>query len=108
MWKVSGYNIEMTAGDYGIILPVIIHGATLEAADSVKIRIVTENTQQLVLEKTYSGPSIEDNVAELSLTAADSALLRVGNYLYSLDWLRNGSFLCNIVEEAQFKVVKKV
>lgn len=34
MWDVSGYNLQMTKGDYGLALPILISGTTLGEQDS--------------------------------------------------------------------------
>ena len=48
-----------------------------------------------------------DNTVELSLTEAQSALLPVGDYVYALDWYRDEVFMCNIIPQGVFRVVKK-
>ena len=39
MWDVRNSDLSMTEGDFGIILPVTISGATLEADDSIRLTI---------------------------------------------------------------------
>ena len=105
MWNVNGNAITMVEGDYGIKLPITISGATFAAGDSVKVIIKAHNNGTAVIEKEYS--SITDNTVNLELTAAETALLRKGSYVYSLDWFQDGNFLCNIIPSAVFKVVDK-
>lgn len=90
----------MCEGDYGIELPISIDGAELTDGDNLMITIkdVINGTQYL--QKSFTDA--------LSLTAAESALLPVGRYVYALDWYHNTTFLCNIIPKAPFKVVDKV
>lgn len=105
MWAVSGKNIAMTEQDYGVSLPITVGGATLGALDSIKLTIKDKNNGTTVLTKTYS--NITQNTFNLELTEQESALLKVGSYVYSLDWYQNGSFMCNIIASASFRVVDK-
>jgi hypothetical protein len=41
------------------------------------------------------------------LTEEESALFPVGVYCYRLDWYQEGTFMCNIIPDAVFKVVDK-
>ena len=103
MWKADGNNIQMTVGDYGIILPISVSSITVGQYDELRFKIANQNAA--ILELTFS--NISDNTIDLELTAEQSAKLRVGSYIYSLDWYQNGSFMCNLIERALFKVVAK-
>lgn len=103
MWTVSGTNLSMAEGDWGVELPVTIDGVTFTASDSVKITIKRGST--VLVEKEYT--NISDNTVKLELTEAESSLLLVGNYVYSLDWYQDGVFMCNIIPVGLFKVVDK-
>ena len=103
MWKADGNNIQMTVGDYGIKLPISISSITVGQYDEMRFKIANQNAA--VLELTFS--NISNNSIDLELTAEQSAKLRVGSYIYSLDWYQNGSFMCNLIERALFKVVAK-
>lgn len=105
MWAVSGNDLQMAEGDFGIQLPVTVNGTTLTASDSLKITFKTRKNGQTILEKEFT--DISQNTVNLELTAAESALFPVGLYVYSLDWYQNGVFMCNIVLCAPFKVVDK-
>ena len=105
MWQVNAQNITMTEGDYGIQLPVTISGATFVASDSIKITFKDKPNGIAVLEKDFT--NIQNNTVSLELTEAESAMFPVGAYVYSLDWYQSGSFMCNIIREATFKVVDK-
>lgn len=95
----------MTVGDYGIGLPIKFSGVDFGQSDSVKLRISSARNLAEKLEVVFS--DITDNTVELSLTEAQSALLPVGDYVYALDWYRDEVFMCNIIPQAVFRVVKK-
>ena len=105
MWVVNKQTLQMTEGDWGIELPISIDGVTLTASDEVMVTIKTDKNGETVIVKNYD--NISENTIKLSLTEAESALLPVGTYVYSLDWYQDGAFLCNIIPAASFKVVDK-
>ena len=105
MWNVSGVNLQMTEGDYGVALPITIAGTTLGAQDSIKLTFKTAVNGDEILSKTFDG--ITDNTVSLELTEEESALFPVGGYVYCLDWYQNGNFRCNIIPCATLKVVDK-
>lgn len=105
MWVVNGNNIKMAEGDYGIKLPITISGATLAAGDSVRFTIKQHQNGTAIIEKDYS--TFSEGAFDFELTESESALLRVGNYVYSLDWYQDGNFMCNIIPTALFRVVDK-
>ena len=103
MWNVNGITLNMTEGDWGVKLPVTVTGVTFTANDSVRIKIQRDETT--IIEKEYT--NITQNTFDLEFTEAESALLPVGSYLYSLDWYQDGAFMCNIIPISTFKVVDK-
>ena len=104
MWIVKGYDLQMTAGDYGVQLPMRIRGVTLGGSDTILFTL--KNAHYVtVLTKTFT--NIQDNTANLALTSAESESLTAGNYIYTLDWYQSGQFMCNLIDEASFKVVAK-
>lgn len=105
MWVVNKQTLQMVEGDWGIELPISIDGVTLTASDEVLITIKTEKNGDTVLTKNYD--NISENTIDFSLTEAETALLPVGSYVYSLDWYQDGAFMCNIIPSAAFKVVDK-
>lgn len=105
MWVVNKQTLQMTEGDWGIELPISIDGVTLTAGDEVMVTIKTDKNGETVLIKNYE--NISNNTVNLSLTEAESKLLKVGSYVYSLDWYQDGAFMCNIIPSAPFKVVDK-
>ena len=106
MWNVSGQDLKMCEGDWGIQLPIKIDGTTLAAADEIKLTIKTAVNGDVVFEKTFS--NISQNTVNFELTEAESALLSVGTYYYALDWYQSGAFMCNIIPSSAFKVGEKV
>lgn len=105
MWVVNKQTLQMTEGDWGIELPITIDGVTLTENDEVLVTIKTEKNGETVLTKNYD--HIGENTVNLSFTEAESELLPVGAYVYSLDWYQDGAFYCNIIPSAAFKVVDK-
>lgn len=105
MWDVSGHDLQMSEGDWGLTLPITISGATMSASDAVKIVIKKDVNGDAVVEKTFT--NIEQNTVDFVLTQAESALLTPGTYVYSLDWYQDGAFSCNIIPAATFKVGDK-
>ena len=103
MWNVNGITLNMTEGDWGVKLPVTVTGVTFTANDSVRIRIQRDETT--IIEKEYT--NITQNTFDLEFTEAESALLPVGSYLYSLDWYQDGAFMCNIIPSGMFLVGDK-
>lgn len=103
MWNVNGITLNMTEGDWGVKLPVTVTGVTFAANDSVRIKIQRDETT--IIEKEYT--NITQNTFDLEFTEAESALLPVGSYLYSLDWYQDGAFMCNIIPSGLFVVGDK-
>lgn len=104
MWAVLGKDIQMTAGDFGIQLPITISGTTLSASDEILFTL-KNYSYQTVLTKTFS--NISQNTVNLTLTAQESEGLTPGIYTYILDWYQDGVFMCNLVPGSVFKVVAK-
>ena len=105
MWRVVGSDITMTAGDFGVALPITISGVTLTPSDKLKLTVKRADTGATVLEMDFS--NISANTVEMELTAAESELLTPGEYRYNLDWYQDGVFLCCVVGGASFRVVAK-
>ena len=53
MWAVNGQDLKMCEGDFGLILPVTISGATFSAQDEVKMTIKDGMNGETVIEKTF-------------------------------------------------------
>ena len=95
----------MCEADFGLELPIVIEGVTFSENDEVKITIKKTENGTAVLTKTFS--NITQNTVHLEITEAESELLKVGSYVYSLDWYQNNAFMCNIIPCSAFKVVDK-
>lgn len=105
MWVVNGTNLRMSENDYGISLPVTVSGTTLGEQDELRYTFKDAVNQNTILVKELA--DIVDNTVSLEFTEAESALFAPGKYVYSLDWLQNGSFMCCLVEAAQLTVGDK-
>ena len=105
MWAVNGNDLKMCEGDWGVELPITIGGPTFSANDELKLTVKEKVNGITVFTKTYS--NITQNTIVLNITEAETALLKVGVYVYSLDWYQDGAFLCNIIPTALLKVVEK-
>ena len=106
MWGGTAESLRMTEGDFGVVLPLGIKGATLGNSDSFKFTFKRRVNGTTVLEKTYDG--ITDNTVPLCFSEAESAELKPGLYVYSLDWYQDGSFLCCVIERGVLEVEEKV
>ena len=104
MWVATGKNLQMTEGDYGITLPYKLRGITIDVADSFKLTIKTDRNGATILSKEYT--NVQNNAVPITFTAAESAKLKPGEWVYILDWYRDGTFMYNIAD-ASFKVVDK-
>lgn len=103
-WYVSGSNLQMCEGDYGLQLPITISGTEFTENDVIKIVFKAERNGEEILTKEYTPQNGEVN---LVLTEGESELFPVGAYVYSLDWYQSGNFMCNIIPLSAFKVVDK-
>ena len=105
MWNVTGTNLQMAEGDYGIALPVTISGTTLTENDSIRFTFKNNPNGETILTKEYT--EISQNTVQLVLSEAESELFPIGVYFFSLDWYQSGVFMCNIIPQAVLKVVDK-
>jgi len=105
MWDVSGINLQMAEGDFGIELPVVLSGTTLVSTDTLKYTFKDTKNGTTILTKDLVPDN--HNTVILEFTEAETALFPVGVYCYSLDWYELGNFMCNIVPIGVFKVVDK-
>lgn len=107
MWSVNKNTREIatTKGDFGISLSLKFKGTQLGGQDSIRITVKNCVGGTAIVTKEFDG--IEDNKVELKLTAAEADALRKGTYVWSCDWYRSGTLMCNVVPCAEFKVVEK-
>ena len=105
-WGVCGNNLTMTEEDFGVELPVTVDvGVTLSELDEIELVVKDKLHGEDLITKTFS--NIVNNTVSLVISRAESALLPIGDYVYRLDWLQAGHFMCNVIDAAKFKVVKK-
>lgn len=105
MWQATAQNISMAEGDFGIQLPITISGITFVESDSIRITIKDRVNGTTLLTKEYT--NIQNGTINLEFTESESALFRVGAYAYSMDWYQSSSFMCNLIQIAEFRVVDK-
>ena len=109
MWNIKSKNstdITMTEGDFGVEMSIAIDGVSISSLDTILMTIKKTKNGKAVLEKTFT--INEDNTIDLSFTEAETDELKVGTYLYALDWYRNGVFMYNIVNNSKLKVEDKI
>lgn len=105
MWQNNGDNIEMAEGDFGFSLPITVSGIAFGPSDALRMVVKPFAGGPVLYKKEFT--NVLGNVIQVNLTAEESAALKVGTYVYRLDWYRGATLLCNIVKAAKFKVVKK-
>ncbi len=107
MWKVNQTNLSMVEGDYGLTLPITVRGTTLAAGDLISFKVKKLSNRETVLDKTFADADIENNTFSLEITSTETARLPADDYVYILDWYRNGMFMCNIIRDGVFRVEAK-
>lgn len=105
MWRITGTEIRMTEGDWGVDLPVALSGTTATSSDILVLTIKDAINGTQVLELLAGTPT--NNVFNFYMTSAESALLTPGELVYSLDWEQPGTFLYNLVPAGPFIVEEK-
>jgi len=105
MWEVYKHTLQMVEGDFGLALPFDVNGTDITANDVLRFTFKDKLNGETLLTKEYT--DIQENSAQLMLTEEESALFRVGDYVYSLDWYQDGVFMVNLIKCAAFKVVEK-
>lgn len=105
MWAVSGTNLQMTKGDYGLALQISFSGTELSANDRMELRFKNNKTGRVMLKKNLTPI---DNTIDLEFTEEETQKFGVGSYSYALDWYQDDRFMCNLIPNASFKVVAKV
>ena len=105
MWAALGTNLKMTEDDYGVPIYFSVKNAKFSTLDSIKLTVKDTINGTEKFSKTIS--NLSGNIFQLYLTAAESALLPIGQYIYSLDWYCNEVFLCNLVAASSLIVTEK-
>ena len=98
-------RIEMTEGDFGIVLPISVSGIELTKNDKFSLKIYKEKDGEPIIEKIFE--NIENNTLELQFTEEESKKLEIGDYYYDLDWYQEECFLSNILANRKFTVKDK-
>ena len=98
-------RLEMIEGDFGIKLPIEIEGITLDATDSISLKVFKEVNATPIITKTFQ--NISNNTIELEFSKEETKLLSVGNYYYDIDWFQGDEFLGNIVAKQKLCVKEK-
>lgn len=98
-------RIEMTEGDFGIVLPITIKDIELKGSDKISLKLFKEKDEEPILIKIFE--NIVDNTLELKFTEEESKCLEVGDYFYDLDWFQENTFLSNILASKKFVVKDK-
>jgi len=109
MWNTKSKNstdLTMTEGDFGVSLPFVIFGIEIGSQDTIRMTIKKTKNGSPLLEKEFT--NITKNTVELSFTEDETLLLKVGNYLYSLDWYKGDQFMYNLVNNSKLKVEDKI
>lgn len=101
-------KIRMAEGDFGILLPFEIEiedGEQLTNEDNFKISIFSKMNTEAIIEKTFNVD--ENNVFNFVLTESESKKLKVGYYMYDIDWYSGSRFLNNLIAKEDFEVYEK-
>ena len=106
MLEGTAAQLQMVEGDYGIALPFTFTGIEFSENDCMKFTFKKYPNGYTILEKVFE--NITNNTIQLEFTEQESMLFTSGNYVFSLDWYQNDSFLGNIINNGSFKVVDKV
>ena len=106
MLKGKNDKITMTEGDYGIVLPIKINGAIINNDDILKFTVKENSNKEEIFTKDFKIE--QDNTLNFILTEEESKKFPPAVYVYSLDWYREGNFLCNLVKKALFEVEDKI
>lgn len=108
MWNTKNKNstdITMTEGDFGVSIPIVVKGITIDSGDSVLLTIKKERNGTELLEKVFT--NIVDNTIDLSFTESETDDLKIGTYVYTLDWYKGSQFMYCLVNNAKLKVEDK-
>lgn len=98
-------RLEMIEGDFGIKLPIEIEGITLDAIDSISLKVFKGVNENPIITKTFE--NISNNTIELEFSKEETKLLSVGNYYYDIDWFQGEAFLGNIAAKKKLWVQEK-
>lgn len=105
MWDAKGKRLEMTAGDYGVKIPVTVDSIAVGKDDTLRFTFKKYDGGPVILAKSFT--NVNGNAVDLEFTREESARFLPGDYVWRLDWFEDGNFMCNIVQSGIFRVVRK-
>lgn len=107
MLRNKGSNkLSMVEGDYGLTLPLIINGITIDKDDKINFYIKKDRNGEKIIDQIYE--NIVDNTIGLTFSEEESEKLQVGKYRYAIDWYKKDVFNGNLVKEKDFEVEDKL
>ena len=108
MWNTKSKgstDITMTEGDFGVSIPIVVQGITIGSGDSVLLTIKKTRNGSAYIEKVFT--DIVANTIDLSFTESETDDLKVGSYVYTLDWYKGSQFMYCLVNNGKLKVEDK-
>lgn len=108
MFKIQNTKIQMTEGDFGIVLPISIvleNDETITSQDTFAIKIYKDTNKNRIISKEYTVD--ENGDINFELTQEETAKLPIGEYKYDLDWYDSNNFLVNLIGDEVFSVIEK-
>lgn len=107
MLRNKGSNkLSMVEGDYGLTLPLIINGITIDKDDKINFYIKKDRNGEKIIDQIYE--NIVDNTIGLTFSEEEAEKLQVGKYKYAIDWYKKDVFNGNLVKEKDFEVEDKL
>lgn len=109
MFKTKGLLIEMSAGDYGLVMPFRVkEGCTaciqdLLDEDVFRLVISRAGRELLSRKRTWAEMQANDGILNLILTKEESQAMPQGLYTWQLQLMR-GDEVCNTVAQGSFFV----
>ena len=98
----------MTEGDFGVEIDIALGGISLGSSDTVRMTVKKSKNGSTVLEKELEKSEDETDTVTLCFDEDESMMLKVGSYVYALDWYNGDQFMYNIVNNAKLKVEDKI
>ena len=95
----------MTEGDFGNALKINLNKITISENDRFDFVVCDQVHGEEIVKKTFT--DVTGGAVYLELTAAESALLPVGVYVYRIDWYQGAVFMNNLSSVGIFEVVVK-
>lgn len=108
MFFNKGRKIAMVEGDFGVALPFEIElegGESLTENDNFRISIFNKLNSEAIIEKNYTVD--EENTFDFTLTEEESKKLKVGFYMYDIDYYSGKRFMNNLIAKEDFEVYEK-